>query len=147
MIRGKVNRDSSLHLVYPDGHEEKLSNTIRYYVTQSGGSLVKRTAPKGTPGTWKRKNKITDQYYDSVVAELLADPATPFLKLDAAGVPHDERIHTKNKSQWGLVTESNMCSGQTVADCSDFSKFDWSKVNYLWYVFEACKLLIVDKKT
>lgn len=147
MIRGKVNRDSSLHLVYQDGHEEKLSNTIRYYVTQSGGSLVKRTAPKGTPGTWKRKNKITDQYYDSVVAELLADPATPFLKLDAAGVPHDERIHTKNKSQWGLVTESNMCSGQTVADCSDFSKFDWSKVNYLWYVFEACKLLIVDKKT
>lgn len=142
MLRGKVNRDSSLHLVYPDGHEEELSNTIRYYVSQSGGNLVKRTAPKGTPGTWKRKNKIDDQYYDSVVSELLADPSTPFLKLDAAGVPHDERIHTKNKSRWGDVTESSMCSGQLVSDCSLASRLDWKNVNYLWYIFQAHKLLI-----
>lgn len=146
MIRGKVNRDSSLHLVHDGDHEEKLANTIRYYVTQSGGKLVKRTAPKGTPGTWKRRTKLTDEYYEQVRAEIHGTLGKLGVQ-DAEGYPHDERIHTKNRSRWGDVTESNLCSGQTVADCSDFAKFDWSRVNFLWYVFEACKLLIVDKKT
>lgn len=146
MLRGKVNRDSSLHLVHADGHEEKLANTIRYYIAQNGGSLVKRTAPKGRPGTWKRRTKLTDEYYAQVQAEIHGTLGKLGVQ-DADGYPHDERIHTKNKSRWGDVTETGLASGQLVADCSDFAKFNWSNVNFLWYVFQACKLLIVDKKT
>lgn len=138
MIRGKVNRDCSLNLVAPDGTEQKLANTIRYYPAKRGGVLVKRMMPKGTPGTWKRRTKLTDEYFNQVLAEIQGQPGNQ----DVMGVPHDERIHTKNKSKWGLVTESQLCSGQFVADCSNADNFDWGNVNYIWYVMEACKLII-----
>lgn len=141
MLRGKVNRDSSLHLVYPDDHEEKLANTIRYYVAQKGGKLVKRTAPKGTPGTWKRRTKITDEYYEQVRAEIYGTFGKNGV-LDSEGYPHDERIHAKNKNKWGDIVESNICSGQLVADCSNASRLDWKNINYIWYIFQAHKLLI-----
>lgn len=149
MIRGKVNRDCSLHMVYQNGYQEQLANTIRYYVSNTGGALIKRSIPKGVPGTWKRKTKITDEYYEQILAEIspksyddmdfnkLSDP-----NYDDCGVPHDTRIHTKNKSKWDNVTETGLCSGQLVSDCSRASAFEWSNVNYKWYIDEAYKLVI-----
>lgn len=149
MIRGKVNRDCSLHMVYQNGYQEQLANTIRYYVSNTGGALIKRSIPKGVPGTWKRKTKITDEYYEQILAEIspksyddmdfnkLSDP-----NYDDCGVPHDTRIHTKKKSKWDNVTETGLCSGQLVSDCSRASAFEWSNVNYKWYIDEAYKLVI-----
>lgn len=138
MIRGKVNRDSSLHLVYKNGYERKTGNTIRYFVSVNGGSLIKRSIPKGVPGTWKRRTKITDHYYQQVLAEITGKPG----EHDATCVPHDTRIHTKNKSQWGKVTETGLCSGQLVTECSNLRDFDWSNLRYDWYIAQANKLVI-----
>lgn len=140
MIRGKVNRDCSLHMVYQNGYQEQLANTIRYYVSNTGGALIKRSIPKGVPGTWKRKTKITDEYYEQVLTEIIGQPGDQ----DVAGVPHDTRIHTKKKSKWDNVTETGLCSGQLVSDCSRASAFEWSNVNYKWYIDEAYKLVIHD---
>lgn len=138
MIRGKVNRDCSLHMVYQNGYQEQLANTIRYYVSNTGGALIKRSIPKGVPGTWKRKTKITDEYYEQILTEIIGQPGDH----DVAGVPHDTRIHTKKKSKWDNVTETGLCSGQLVSDCSRASAFEWSNVNYKWYIDEAYKLVI-----
>lgn len=138
MIRGKVNRDSSLTLVYQNGYERKTGNTIRYFVSQTGGALIKRSIPKGVPGTWKRRTKITDQYYQQILEEITGKPG----EQDAAGVPHDTRIHTKNKSRWSDVTITGLCSGQLVTECSNLQDFDWSAVNYEWYIAQAYKLVI-----
>lgn len=138
MIRGKVNRDCSLHMVYQNGYQEQLANTIRYYVSNTGGALIKRSIPKGVPGTWKRKTKITDEYYEQILTEIIGQPGDQ----DVAGVPHDTRIHTKKKSKWDNVTETALCSGQLVSDCSRASAFEWSNVNYKWYIDEAYKLVI-----
>ncbi|MGL4203784.1 MAG: hypothetical protein ACRCTT_20355, partial [Enterobacter roggenkampii] len=140
MIRGKVNRDCSLHMVYQNGYQEQLANTIRYYVSNTGGALIKRSIPKGVPGTWKRKTKITDEYYEQILTEIIGQPGDQ----DVAGVPHDTRIHTKKKSKWDNVTETGLCSGQLVSDCSRASAFEWSNVNYKWYIDEAYKLVIHD---
>jgi len=138
MIRGKVNRDCTLHMVYQNGYQEQLANTIRYYVSNTGGALIKRSIPKGVPGTWKRKTKITDEYYEQILTEIIGQPGDQ----DVAGVPHDTRIHTKKKSKWDNVTETGLCSGQLVSDCSRASAFEWSNVNYKWYIDEAYKLVI-----
>lgn len=138
MIRGKVNRDCSLHMVYQNGYQEQLANTIRYYVSNTGGALIKRSIPKGVPGTWKRKTKITDEYYEQILTEIIGQPGDQ----DVAGVPHDTRIHTKKKSKWDNVSETGLCSGQLVSDCSRASAFEWSNVNYKWYIDEAYKLVI-----
>lgn len=138
MIRGKVNRDCSLHMVYQNGYQEQLANTIRYYVSNTGGALIKRSIPKGVPGTWKRKTKITDEYYEQILTEIIGQAGDQ----DIAGVPHDTRIHTKKKSKWDNVTETGLCSGQLVSDCSRASAFEWSNVNYKWYIDEAYKLVI-----
>ncbi|AXH72174.1 MAG: DNA polymerase B [Siphoviridae sp. ctdc_1] len=138
MIRGKVNRDSSLQLVYQNGYERKTGNTIRYFVSHTGGALIKRSIPKGVPGTWKRKTKITDQYYQQILEEITGQPG----EQDAAGVPHDVRIHTKKKSMWGSVTETGLCSGQLVTECSNLRDFDWANLLYDWYIAQANKLVI-----
>ncbi len=138
MIRGKVNRDSSLQLVYQNGYERKTGNTIRYFVSHTGGALIKRSIPKGVPGTWKRKTKITDQYYQQILNEITGQPG----EQDAAGVPHDTRIHTKKKSMWGSVTETGLCSGQLVTECSNLRDFDWGNLRYDWYIAQANKLVI-----
>jgi len=138
MLRGKVNRDSSLHLVYPNGYSEQIANTIRYYVSNTGGALIKRSKPKGVPGTWKRKTKLTDAYYEQVLNEIRGGAG----EHDNAGVPHDIRIHTKNKSRWADITETGLCSGQLVSDCSRASNLQWLNINYKWYIDEAYKLVI-----
>lgn len=138
MIRGKVNRDASLHLVYQNGYERKTGNTIRYFVSNTGGSLIKRSIPKGVPGTWKRRTKITDQFYQQVVDEITGQPG----EQDGAGVPHDTRIHTKNKSMWGSVTTTGLCSGNLVTECSHIRDFDWGNIRYDWYIAQAYKLVI-----
>lgn len=138
MIRGKVNRDASLHLVYQNGYERKTGNTIRYFVSNTGGSLIKRSIPKGVPGTWKRRTKITDQFYQQVVDEITGQPG----EQDGAGVPHDTRIHTKNKSMWSSVTSTGLCSGNLVTECSHVRDFDWGNIRYDWYIAQAYKLVI-----
>lgn len=142
MIKGKVNRDCNLILRNDDGTERQTSNTIRYYLAKEGGHLVKQQKPKGKPGTYKRANKLTDEYYNAVVASLrgTGDPKT----WDADEVPHDPRIHTKNKSRWALVTETGLQAGSLISECSNSADFNWKNLDYFWYIAEANKLMIKE---
>lgn len=143
----KVPRSNQLVMRWSEmGFDIQLPNIIRYFISNDGGSLVKIAPPTGTPDTWKRKPRVPEAEYQRVLVEIgIKDKfdvdfnGNP-LVIDAEGVPHDERIHTKNKSKH-TTREMSIGAGWTVTDCSDMDKFDWSTLNYDYYINEAKKLI------
>lgn len=155
MCRAKAPRSNRLVMRWPeyDNAEIDLANIVRYYVSNSGGSLVKIAPPTGELGTWKRAAKVSDATYAAVLAENRDNmrqhgydvnnfgPADHSLhSTDANGDKWDERIHTKNRSKHG-IREMGVCVGWRVTDCSNVKNFDRSTVNYDYYVQEAEKLV------
>jgi hypothetical protein len=53
----------------------------------------------------------------------------------------DSRVHTKNKSRYA-VREMAIPARYNVAACNRASDFDFSNVDYSWYIEEAKKLII-----
>lgn len=138
MIRAKVPRACRLMMRWPEFDcEIELQHITRYFVSNSGGSMVKVSPPTGTPGSWKRRPKLTDEFYNSVMREIAGQPG----ELDSVGTPWDARIHTGNKSRHETRFE-NICAGYRVTDCADAGSFDWSDLNYQWYIDEAAKLVL-----
>lgn len=158
MLRAKVPRASRLELRYDFLDVAlNLQNTTRYYVTQKGGALVKVSPPTGEPGSWKRKNGITDELYRQVNAELLekvnqmndmggvpsAEGITfdrKFYPTDSLGIMWDDRIHNKKRTKHD-TRELGLCVGNLVTECARASLFDWGRVNYEYYINEANKLI------
>lgn len=140
MLRAKVPRSSKLEMRF-DWMDVALplQNTTRYYVTHTGGKLVKVSPPTQEPGSWKRKNGISDKLYRQVTAELIATVKSGD-DVDSLGVPHDPRIHTGNKSKHD-TRELGLCVGHLVTECAKASVFDWSRVDYEYYIAEANKLV------
>ena len=122
MCRAKVKRSDSLLL-----NGEAIQKTSRYYVAKNGKQLIKHSPPAGTLGAFKRANGITKPEYNKVMAE--------------TGGQWDARVCTKNKSKYEN-RETNVQAGQMVAICNDVEDFDFSNVNYDWYINEAKKLII-----
>jgi DNA polymerase elongation subunit (family B) len=146
-LRVKVPRASRLHW-----GDEIIQNTTRYFISTDGDSLRETRQPKGVIGEYKRANRLTDTYFNEVIAEI------------GTGV-WDERIHTKNKSVYQeTITEHN--TGYTVQVCNrlpavfdrvdadnfdgdggDIAEFTWvcdemmSEINYEWYIKETEKLV------
>ena len=135
MIRAKVPRASEL-VIRHNGDQQKIQNTTRVFVSLNGGQLVKLMPPTETPGTWKRKAKVPDHTYRSVLAEINGQRGD----LDSLGTPWDARIHTGNKSKHEL-REMGICSGWLVTECADAKAFDWGDLDYGYYVAEALKLI------
>jgi hypothetical protein len=128
-IRAKVPKTNKLVMRWGDYGDQPLQHIIRYYIGKIGGELVKIAPARDTPGEYKRANKLTDDYFNSVMAEI------------GPGV-WDERIHTKNKSVYGDNVETGISVGWKCIDCSDMSQFNWNNLNYDYYVAEAEKLII-----
>jgi hypothetical protein len=138
MCRAKVPRASQLVMRWPDFNVElELQNTTRYFVSRTGGNMIKISPPTGTQGSWKRKPKLTDDFYNAVVREITGQPG----ELDSVGTPWDARIHTGNKSTHETRYEK-ICAGYRVTDCADAGSFDWGDLNYQWYIDEAAKLVL-----
>ena len=118
-----------------DNAEIKLPNIIRYYISKTGGSLVKVSPPTGDVGTWKRRSGITDVFYKQVVSEINeSDEFDDIIKpRDSAGIPHDERIHTKNKSKHD-IREMGLSVGYKTTECNNIENFDRSIINYDYYI-------------
>lgn len=135
MIRAKVPRSSRL-VLRTDGDEQQLQNTTRVFAALNGGRLFKVMPPTEQPGTWKRKAKVPDHTYRSVMAEIAGQRGD----IDAAGTPWDARIHTGNKSKHEQ-REMGICSGWLVTECADAKLFDWGDLDYGYYVAEALKLI------
>ena len=137
MCRAKVPRGSRLMLRWPEWDvETELQHITRYFVARNGGSLVKVSPPTGEPGTWKRRAKITDEFYNAVMREIAGQPG----ECDAAGTPWDARIHTGNRSKHD-TRELSICAGWRVMECADADDFKWGELNYEWYIAEAEKLV------
>lgn len=123
MCRAKCDRSSELWI-----GDQRQQRIMRYYVSTSGAALRKISPPTGEPGTFKRKNGITDGEWQTVLATL--PPGQ-----------HDERIHTKNRSVYE-TRETGIEAGYLVTECNRASEFDFERLNYEWYISKAQKLVI-----
>jgi len=126
MLRYKAVGGSKLYI-----GDQKQLKTVRYYVSTKGEPMKKVSPPKGEVGQYKRKNKLTDKYFKSVIEEIGKDA-------------WDERIHTKNKSKYEIV-ETSIQSGWKVKQCNVASDFTWEDVDWKFYIEEAKKILIGSK--
>lgn len=123
MLRQKVDRSYKLFI-----GERETQRILRYYMARDGAPLRKVMPPEGPAGHYKRKQKISDHEYYSVLQTL--PPNT-----------HDPRIHTANKSRYEQ-REQGLQAGFLVADCCRASDFDWNRVDYSWYIESARKLVV-----
>ena len=132
-LRTKVPRNSIL-----EWGGEQVSNIVRYYISKNGKPLEKVMPPVGPAGEYKRANNLTNDYFNSVIAEI------------GTGV-WDERIHTKNKSVYE-ERRTSINTGWTVELCNkllienfegvDFiTSIDKADINMEWYIKEAEKLV------
>lgn len=126
MLRYKATGESRLYI----GDEEQLK-TVRYYVSKSGKPMKKVAPPKGEIGQYKRANGLKDATFEAVMKEIGRDV-------------WDARIHTKNKSKYETVVTS-VQSGKLVKECNLASKFDWTDVDWNYYIDEAKKIIIGSK--
>lgn len=124
MLRCKVNRSDTL--MHGDAQVQRV---FRYYVARNGQPLAKVSPPVsgGVVGQWKRANGVTKAEYEHVMRE--------------TGGEWDGRVCTQNRSKYEQ-RRTTVESGWLVADCCDASQFDWSNVNYDYYIAEARKLVI-----
>lgn len=142
MIRGKVPRSNQQFIRYDElEYDMPVQNIIRYFVSNTGGTLMKSAPLKGKAGTWKRtpSKKITDKFFNMVLAEIRAD-VNHTGERDIDGTPHDDRIFTKGKGKHD-VNESNLRKGWLVTDCSHIEDFDWNNLNYEYYIAETKKIV------
>lgn len=124
MIRAKVDRSSKLML-----GDQQIQSTSRYFVTHDGQPLMKISPPVagGVVGQYKRANGVTKAEYDRVMHETKGE--------------WDERVCTKNRSKY-TTRQMAFQAGWLVTECNDASSFDFTRLNYDFYVQEAKKLII-----
>lgn len=129
-LRTKVPRNSTL-----EWGGRTVTNIVRYYISTKGKPLEKVMPPKGKLGEYKRANKLTNQYFNSVIEEI------------GHGV-WDERIHTKNKSKYnerrvGINTGWNVeiCNNLDCILIEPDGGSPMSDLNYEWYIKETEKLV------
>lgn len=125
MIRQKVKGGQKCFI-----GDTETQKTCRYYVTTNGEPMKTIKPPAGPYGEFKRKPKITDALYNSVIAEI------------GKGV-WDSRIHTKNESKYEDVV-SFVKAGYLVTDTSDAKNFEWSNIDYKYYLEEIEKIVIKE---
>ena len=126
MLRYKAPSGSTLFI----GEVEQLK-TVRYYVSLTGRPMKKVAKPKGEIGQYKRKNKLKDDFFNRILSEIGRDV-------------WDDRIHNKKKSKYGIV-ETSVQAGRLVKQCNVATDFDWSDVDWSFYIDESKKILIGSK--
>lgn len=152
MLRTKVGKSDNLMLSQwfegRDGPVTKteLQRTTRYYVSNASdaGALTKVSPPAGKKivGQWARKNKLTDEFYGGVLNELKAMDLSNVLPhdFDATGLPWDDRINTKNRSQY-KIRNTDFESGYLVTPCNNINDAIHNDINFDYYIAEAEKLV------
>lgn len=123
MLRYKATGQSKVYI----GDELQLK-TVRYYVSKTGKPMKKISPPNGEIGQYKRKNKLTDEFFNQVMKEIGKDV-------------WDDRVHTKNKSKYEM-RETSIQSGWNVKQCNNAKDFDWNDLDWNFYIEEAKKIII-----
>jgi len=131
IIRVKVGRSDKV----VDEHGCEYQRVGRFFVSKQGVSLTKLSPPKGPLGGWKRKNGLSEEYYNGIRDSLYGEKGD----LDEQGYPWDERINTGNRSRYEERTTS-LCSGKAIM-CNHISEFDWTNLDWDYYISETRKLV------
>lgn len=126
MLRFAAPKSSSLYI-----GEVKQLKTVRYYVSVSGQPMKKISPPKGEIGQYKRKNKLEDKFFNDIMSQIGKDV-------------WDERVHTKNKSKYAIVTTS-IQAGWNVKQCNIATDFNWNDLDWKYYIEESKKIIIGSK--
>lgn len=122
MCRAKVGRsDTLMH------GDTSIQRTSRYYVSKTGAELIKHSPPVGIPGRFKRKNGVTETQYQNIMTE--------------TNWEWDDRVCTKNMSRYENRS-TTIAAGHKTAICNDYRDFNFSNIDYNWYISEANKLII-----
>ena len=106
---------------------EQVQRNTRYYISTNGCYLTKVMPPAGPLGRYKRKVGVTEAEYNRVMEE--------------TNWEWDERVCSGNKSKYEERV-TGLAAGYLVTVVNDINDFNWSNVNYEWYVQEAMKLII-----
>lgn len=137
MLRAKVGRKDNL--MWGEHEQQRIS---RYYVSYQGQTL-RKISPPAKPyvvGQWRRANSLTDQFYNSVLAEIAVYGYPPGTELDATGVPWDERINSKSRTKYTQRSDE-LCKGWLTTVVNNIHDFDPVNLNYDYYINEANKLI------
>jgi hypothetical protein len=121
----KCPRGSKLYI-----GDAEVQRITRYYIARQGAPMTKVSPPVtgATVGAYKRRNGVSMHDYERIMRELPVDT-------------WDARIHTLNKSKYE-DRRISIAKGWNVAECNHMRSFDWSNVEYEWYIQEARKLVI-----
>lgn len=126
MARYKTPRGSKLKW---GGVDQQRVTRFYRAVGPRTGPLVKESPPPdhayALPGAYKRRNGITDVEFMAVYRTLKPGE-------------WDGRIHTANKS---VYADRVISVAQSARVCNVAADFDWSSVDYEWYIAEAAKLV------
>ncbi len=117
---------------------DEVQRICRYIVTtRNGGKLIKISPPSEgyKVGQWKRKNGLSDHYYNSVLDSLDGN-----VNLDSIGKPWDERINTKNRSIF-KNRETKIFKDRMVTICNDIRDAKFEDIDYDHYIKETMKLI------
>lgn len=102
----------------------------RYYVAIQGEPM-RKIMPSTHPhreGQFKQARGVSDADYNAWHA--------------AWGNTWSPDVHTKNKSVYEPSRVTNLNAGMMVRECNHIGSFDWSNLDYSYYVEEARKLVI-----
>ena len=115
---------------------KETQRTVRYYVSTKGEEFkVIKPAP-GPVGQYKRKSKLTDKFFSEVMAEIGPNVWDPRVHTGKAGKPETQKKYEDVKS--------SVKAGFLVKDCCDARAFDWSDVDYNYYLEEVNKIIIKE---
>lgn len=124
MLRIKVDKSSKV-----EWGGEPAQSVTRYYVSTNGRELRKISPPppEARMGAFKKKNGVSYADYNRVMMN--------------NGWQWDESVCTGNKSQYELRS-SVIEAGWNVTVCNDVQDFDFSSIDYNYYIQEAQKLIL-----
>lgn len=121
-IRGKATRGTKIYI----GDIQQQQRIIRYFVSNTGSEIYKLSPPVENArfGAFKKKNGIDWFEYHKHPDDVW-----------------NPDVHTKNQSRYEQ-RKISLREGWLVTECNDINRFDWSNLNYDYYITEAKKLLI-----
>ena len=138
MILAKAPKSNKL--IYGN---QTIQKTSRFYVSKVG-AILKKTAPpvsKHKKGEWKRKAGISNELYTRVRNEVKGNGL-----LDSTGHGWDERINTAHYSYYD-DRETRYVKNALTTICNNINDFDFSNVNYDFYIAEVEKIVNIKRNT
>lgn len=123
LLAVKIPRTSTLRI-----DDEVVPNIIRYVVSNNGGELFKVMPVKGIPGQYKRANKLTDEYFNTVMEDIGPDI-------------WDSRVHTKNQSKYEEERVIGINKQFKISLCNNLKDLNNADINYDFYIAEVMKIV------